>query len=252
MIDTHAHLNDEKLNAKKIIDEMHTDGLSKIITIGASPDDFDDAILIASKHSDVYACIGVHPYYADVLDDSLLKRMKELALGDKVVGIGEFGLDFHVDTPTRDVQKIAFEKQIRLAYEAKLPMCLHIRDAHGEALDILKKNIKFTKYGVIIHCFSGSREMAVEYVRLGFYISFSGSITYKKSNSEIVKAVPKDRILFETDAPYLSPQPLRGSVNEPKNTIITAKIVADLRGESFESLEQASDENVKRLFSKMK
>lgn len=252
MIDTHAHLNDEKLDATRIIGEMHTDGLSRIITIGASSDDFDETIKIALNNPDVYACIGVHPYYADTLSDALIERMKKLAREDKVVGIGEFGLDYHVDQPSREVQRSAFERQIRLAYETKLPMCLHIRDAHGDALEILKQNKDFTKYGVIIHCFSGSKEMAEEYVRLGFYISFSGSITYKKTNVEILRVVPRDRILFETDAPYLSPQPLRGTVNEPKNTLVTAKIVAELLGERFEDLEKSADENTRRIFSKMK
>lgn len=254
MIDTHCHLDDAKLDAKSIIETMKIDGLEKIITIGTSVTDIENVVNIAENNSDVYACIAIHPYYADSLTGDVEEKMAKLSKSSKVVGIGEFGLDYHdyPGAPSRDEQRRAFVSQIKLADKLSLPICLHIRDAHGDALEILKENSKYINNSGIIHCFSGSPEVAREYVKLGFYISFSGSITYKKSYEEIIKAVPLNRMLFETDSPYLAPQGLRGTINVPKNTIITAEFVADKLGLSYSEIEKIERENVLRLFKKIK
>ncbi len=254
MIDSHAHLDDERLNVDDIVLSMKNDSLSKIITIGTKRDDIAIAANIASNYKDVYCCIGIHPYYADSYDDEIEKTIEKLAKNPKVVGIGEFGLDYHdyPGLPPRDVQKLVMEKQIKLAYKLKLPFSLHIRDAHGDAIEVLKKCKDYLTYSGVVHCFTGSKEVASEYLKLGLYISFSGSITYKKTYEEIIKAVPVNRMLFETDSPYLSPTPLRGTINEPKNTILTLKFVADTLDIDYKYLEKIEEENVLKLFSKIK
>ena len=254
MIDSHAHLDDDRLNVYEIVSTMKASGLEKIITIGTKPEDLYKAVEIARENKNVYACIAIHPYYADIYDEKVEKNIIDFAKDEKVVGIGEFGLDYHdyPGLPPKDVQMDVMEKQIKLAYSLKLPFSLHIRDAHGDALAILKKCKDYLKYSGIVHCFSGSKEIANEYIKLGLYISFSGSITYKKSYEEIIKSVPLDRMLFETDSPYLAPQGLRGQINEPKNTVITAKFVADTLDIDYKKLEAIERENIYRLFTKMK
>lgn len=254
MIDTHAHLTDSQLNAEAIISSMQTDGLEKIICVGYDMPSSEGSFELAKKYDSIYAAVGIHPSDVGSATEDDMKRLAELSRHPKVVAIGEIGLDYHYEDTDKENQKKWLIRQLKLVEQCGLPAIFHLRDAFGDMLDIIKEYRSCLVSGAVMHCFSGSLETAYNYLDMGFYISFSGSVTFKNAHkfSEIVPEIPSDRLLVETDCPYLAPTPLRGSVNEPKNVWLTAQKVAELRNCDIKEIEKITADNAYALFTKMK
>lgn len=254
LIDSHAHLTDPRFDADGIIGNMESDGLEKIITVGFDPESSRKCKEIAEAHKNVYFAAGVHPDDSQRLTCDPCAELLALAKSPKCIAIGEIGLDYHYDSTEREVQKKWFSRQLGIAEEADLPVVFHIRDAYEDSERIVRENLSRLKRGGVVHCFSGSRETAEVFLSMGFYISFTGSITFKnaKKFAEIVRAVPLDRILVETDCPYLTPEPHRGETNYPKYVRFVAEKIAEYKGADFTEVERATRENTYRLFYKMK
>ena len=251
LIDSHAHLDDKRFNRdrKKLIENFENDGLELVVNIGADLKSSIDSVKLAEEYENIYAAVGVHPHSAKELDDDMLEIIRSFASREKVVAIGEIGLDYYYDNSPRDVQKIWFKKQLDLAKEVDLPVVIHTRDASQETFDILKEAQDGTLRGVL-HCYSGSLEMALEYIKMGFYISLAGPVTFKnsKESKKVAQGVPLERLLIETDSPYLTPEPNRGKRNEPAYVRYVAAEIAELRGISYEELIEATSRNTKELF----
>lgn len=251
MIDTHAHLDMLKTE-EDLIDSINS--LDCIITIGCDKEEIYKAVNIANKYDNVYASIGYHPYDIKGLTDEDIKQLKKLALeNEKVVAIGEAGLDYYRDITPKNLQWEFFEKQIALAKELNLPLIVHSRSANEDTVKILQENAPYPASG-IIHCFGGDIPMMEKCVDMGFYISFAGNVTYPKANNlrEVLKRTPLDRLILETDSPFLSPQKRRGKPNKPSNIFYTLEFVADFLGIDKEELEKITDQNAQRLFKKIK
>ena len=249
MIDTHAHLDMLK-SEKDLIDSIEK--LDYIITIGCNIKEIYKAVDIANKYENVFASVGFHPYDVKDLDLDKIGILKELALANKkVVAIGEAGLDYYRDITPKEKQWKFFEKQIELAKDLGLPIIVHSRNANEDTVEILKQYAPFENSG-IIHCFGGDIDMMEKCVDLGFYISFAGNITYPKADNlrEVLKRTPLNRLLLETDSPFLSPQKRRGKPNKPSNIFYTLEFVANYLGLDKDELERITDENAKRLFKK--
>lgn len=252
LIDSHAHIYDEKYGdgGNSIIESMAADNLEHIVCVGCDMDSSRTCVELSENNSALYAVIGVHPYDAETVTPENLSELKRLALSsDKVVAIGEIGLDFHYDGADRQGQVEAMRLQYELANELKLPTVYHIRDGFGEFYEFAKDR-KFD-YGAILHCFSGSAEIAEYYAKKGFYISFAGTVTYKNAVNlaRAAAVVPIDRLLIETDSPYLSPEPFRGKTNYPKNVALVAERLAEIKGISAADMERYTAENAKRIFN---
>ena len=256
LIDTHCHLNDEKLlcNADRIVASFKDDGLESAICVGYDMPSSECAVTLAEKFEEIYAAVGVHPHDADTLDDEACQRILELAKHKKVVAIGEIGLDYYYDLSEREVQKSAFAKQIELANQAELPIALHVRDAYEDTRKILFDMKGYIKNGLLLHCYSGSSEYVKIFDKLDAYYAFGGAITFKnaKHNLESLAVVPKGRLLLETDCPYMTPVPFRGKTNEPKYVSLVAQKAAQVLGMSVEKIEEITTQNAKRLFTRMK
>ena len=249
LFDTHAHLDDEKfaLDRDEVIKKANDEGVSLIVNVAADMESAVTTLDLAEKHSFIYAAVGVHPYDAPYLKEEDISKLKEMAKNEKVVAIGEIGLDYHFEDTDKEGQKRGFIRQIELAKELKLPYIVHDRDSHQDCFDIIKESGYFRG---VMHCFSGSAEFARQMINLGFYISFAGTVTFKNAKKviEAAKVVPLDRLLIETDSPYLSPVPHRGERNNPLNVRKTLETIADLRGISYDELEKITMENGKRFF----
>lgn len=256
LIDTHCHLTDERLapEVEDIIRSMPADGLSALVTVGYDRESSLAGLRLAEEYADVWCTLGVHPHDADKLDDATAAEFVALAAHPKVLAIGEIGLDYYYDLSPREVQKDAFRRQIVLADECGLPVCLHVRDAYGDCLDILTECRDRLSHGVLLHCYSGSAEMVREFDRFGAYFAFGGAITFKNArrNLEALSVVPRDRLLLETDCPYMAPVPYRGRTNRPAYVSLVADKAAEVTGMSREEIERVTTENAKRLFIKMK
>ncbi len=252
LIDSHAHLdmNDFEDDLDKVLERAREGGLTHIITIGIDLDSSIKALDLAKRYDYIYSTVGFHPHNADEATGGMLARLKLLAEEPEVVAWGEIGLDFYRDISSRERQITIFEEQLDLALEAGLPVVIHNRDADREVLDILKRRGKTGLKGVI-HCFSGDYDLAVNFLDLGYYISIPGVVTFKNAARlrEVAAGIPLDRMLIETDCPYLSPEPKRGKRNEPLYVTYTAKKVAELRGINYEELALKTSENALRLFS---
>ena len=234
--------------------------LSGAVDIGFDVESSDLAAAHAERWHWCYAAAGCHPHNVKYMDDVLLGRIKSIALKDKVVAVGEIGLDFHYDLSDRDTQRKWFRKQIRLANELRMPITVHAREADQEVMDILKDEGAFSderkgwfggeSAGVLLHCFSGSAEFGMEYVRLGATISVAGPVTYKNNRKTVamVGAVPIEHLLVETDAPYLTPVPFRGKRNTPLFVEYTARKVAEIKGLTFEETARITTENARRFY----
>jgi TatD DNase family protein len=251
LIDTHAHIDMEnyKDNFDEILVEAKNNGVEKIIIPAVEPPTFSNIIKIAEKYDNIYASVGIHPCSAKEYKDELYQEMLELAKHKKVVAIGETGLDYYWDKSFNELQKEVFEKQISLAKKVNKPIIVHDRDAHGDVLEILKRT-NAAEPGVIMHCFSGSREFAKECIREGFYIAIGGVVTFKnaKEIKEIAQIVPADKLLLETDSPYLSPEPHRGKENQPAYVKYVAQKIAELRNISLEELAGITSANAIKVF----
>lgn len=255
LFDTHAHYDDNRFKNEyeggtdgAILDCLN-DCVGNIVNIGTNLDNSKASIALAEKYNEVYASVGIHPSDALLYDDVdfVMSELEKMLKHPKVVALGEIGLDYHWDDVPRDVQMIYFRKQMELASKLDVPVIIHDREAHGDCMEVIKD---FPNVRGIFHSFSGSPEMATELVKMGWYISFSGPVTYKnaKQPKEACKVVPSDRILIETDAPYLPPVPHRGELNRSTYMYFTALEIANLRGVTIEEIEKITTENAKRIF----
>lgn len=247
--DSHAHLDDARFNADRaqILRELSAHGVDFIMNVGCDLASSVRSVALARQYPFVYAAVGSHPDDAAAVDGALLERYRALCAEEKVRAIGEIGLDyFHEDVP-RVQQMIAFEQQLELAEALGLPVIVHERDAHGDAMDILRRHPNATG---VFHCFSGSAEMALWLAERGWYLGFTGVVTFKNARRavEAVQALPLDRILIETDCPYMAPEPHRGKRNDSRLVPLVAAKIAEIRGLSAEEFGEISTENAKRLF----
>jgi TatD DNase family protein len=263
VIDAHCHLNFSAFekDCDEVIKSAFKASVTKIINVGTKIDSSEKAIDLAEKYNNLYAAIGVHPHHADKLESDWLDKLEQLAKRQKVVGIGEIGMDYFSyksnDIVDPKLQKEVFIKQIELAYKLKLPLQIHNRQAEKDIIDILLKNKSYLLNPPgMFHCFSGSIDFLKKALGLGFYIGFDGNITYNgiapgedTDLKDLVRHTPLDRIIIETDSPYLAPVPKRGSRNMPEYVIITAEFIAKLKGLTFAEIEAKTTENATKLFN---
>jgi TatD DNase family protein len=250
LIDTHAHIDyaDYDTDRDEVIRSAHEQGVRYIINIGSSLQGSLNSVALSDRYPNVYAVVGCHPHDAKDFSDADFAQIRSLALSPKVVAIGEIGLDYYRNLSPQDRQQELFVSFIRLARELNLPAVIHTRQAQDDTLRIVRQE-KLTR--AIVHCFSGDERFMRDCLDMGFFISFTCNITYKKSQAlrGLAKAVPLDRLCLETDAPYLSPEGFRGKRNEPKFVRLLAQTVADLRGITLEDVAKATTENAKKFFS---
>ncbi len=251
LIDSHAHLEmpEFRKDLEAVIQRAEESGVEYIFTVGTEKKDWKRALEIADSHPTIYAILGVHPHNAKEIDDQTYPTLRELCRNGKVKAYGEIGLDFFRNLSPRDLQLKRFREQIGLAKELGLPLVIHDREAHQETLEILKSE-RAEACGGIIHCFSGNYEMAKTCIDMGFHISIPGSITFKNAEAfrEIVRRIPLESLLVETDAPFLTPVPFRGKRNEPSYVRYTAQRVAEVKKISLEEVAEATTENALRVF----
>ncbi len=253
IIDTHCHLADPKLDAdlEGVLDRAREARVDAIVSVGAiSSIEIDRrTVEIAEGHAQVYAAIGVHPHDAKDCDADRISALRELAQSEKVVAIGESGLDFHYLHSSVEAQEAALRCHLELASELKLPITIHCRNAE-ERLVAIVREVGMPARGGVIHCFTGNTDAAREFVALGFHISFSGIVTFRNARDiqQAAPTVPDDRVMVETDAPYLAPEPYRGKRNEPAYVRRTLEVLATLRGVEADSLETITSGNARRLF----
>ena len=254
LFDSHSHLNDEKFDEdrEEQIKKIRESGVSNFITAGYSVESSKKALEIAKKYDFIYTTAGVSPNDIPQTEEELWKQLAEIEKiveknKEKICAIGEIGLDYYWNTDNKELQKKAFIEQIKIANKYNLPIVIHTREAVMDTLQILKEN-KVTKTGVF-HCCPQNRELIKEGLKLGFYISFAGPITFKNSKNaeEMIDLVPNDRILIETDSPYLAPEPVRGTRNTPANVKYIAQKIADVKGLTLEEVEKITFENTKNI-----
>lgn len=254
-VDSHAHIDGKEFDADRddVVARARAAGVRAILNVGTGDPhggNFERAVAVAEKYEGVYAAVGVHPHDAKLYDEAAEALLLEFVRGRRVVAVGEIGLDYHYDNSPREVQRAVFARQLRLAREEGLPVIIHSRDADAETLDILGAEYAGTERGGVMHCFGGGPALAEGALALGFYISFAGNVTFKKAEPlrEVALTVPLDRLLVETDCPYLAPVPLRGRRNEPAYVVETARFLANLRGVGPEEFGRTTTENFTRLF----
>lgn len=250
LFDTHTHLNDEKFDddREEVIRRARENGVSLIMNIGYNRETIRTCMELAEEYSFIYAAVGWHPHDAKDATEEDFALIAKLAEHPKVVALGEMGLDYYWDNSPRDVQAEVFRRQIDLARQVKLPIVIHDRDAHADIVSVLREE-KAHEVGGIMHCFSGDWEMAKQCLDMNFYISFGGPLTFKKAEEtrEVARKVPLERLLIETDAPYLSPEPYRGKRNETAHVRFVAEKLAEIRGLSLEELADITMNNGKNL-----
>ncbi len=250
LIDTHTHINYlEKITPEESVKNALDNGVEILLVPTASPKDVEFVPEFVKRFDNVYGMLGVHPEDAEKWTDDILNKIREYSKSEKIVAIGEIGLDYYWDKEHKDIQKDIFIKQVKLANELNLPISVHDRDAHKDTFDILKEYNKTSK--VVMHCFSGSVEFAKECLKEGWYIAIGGVVTFKSAYKmqEVAKAVPLDRLLLETDAPYLTPVPFRGKENQPAYVKYVAEEIAKLRGITFGKVAIATTDNAKAVFN---
>lgn len=249
MIDTHSHINMiEGTPIESVIQNAIENGVDKIIVPSAYPKDIDDVIKLVNRYDNVYGMLGVHPTEVKDWTDDLADKIREYSKNPKIVAIGEIGLDYYWDKSFNDLQKEIFIKQIKLANELNLPISIHDREAHKDTFDILKEHNKNSK--IVMHCFSGSVEFANECIKEGMYIALGGVVTFKNAvkMKEVAINIPLDRLLLETDAPYLTPVPFRGKENQPAYTKYVAEEIAKLRNITVDEINKATTQNTFEVF----
>ena len=249
LIDTHCHLDFPQFDADRdlVIQQAKEAGISYFINIGSTLESSSAACALARKYPEIYASVGVHPHDADNFNRQTEDSLKELARNNKVVAIGETGLDYYRNLSSEKNQKQAFNKQIELAKALNLPLVLHCRQAAKQVMQILEAAMPLR---AVVHCFSGSKDFLNDCLKLGFFISFTCNVTYKKAQDlkELVKSTPLDRLMLETDAPYLSPEEFRGKRNTPAQIKLLAQQVARIKGVSFEQIADKTTQNAKAFF----
>ena len=253
LFDSHCHLDDEKFNEdrEELIQNIFEFGITKLVSAGYSLESSKRALEISKKYSQIYVTSGISPNdipkNVEEFEEEL-EELKEIATNRKVVAIGEIGLDYYWNKENKDLQKYAFIKQIELANSLNLPIVIHTREALTDTLDILKNNTVLKKG--VFHCCPLNKELVKEALKLGFYISFAGPITFKNSKNanEVILLVPDNKMLIETDSPYLSPEPLRGKRNDPRNVKYMAKKIAQVKGYTIEQIAKLTYENACKIF----
>lgn len=252
LFDTHAHLNAEQFNEdlEEVIARAQEAGVTNMVVVGFDRPTITRAMELVESYEFIYACVGWHPVDAIDMTEEDLKWIEELAAHPKVVAIGEMGLDYHWDKSPKDIQKDVFRRQIRLAKKVKLPIVIHNREATQDIVEILKEE-GAAEVGGIMHCFSGSAETAKECVNMNFYISLGGPVTFKnaKKPKEVAAEIPLDKLLIETDCPYLAPHPFRGKRNEPSYVKLVAEQIAEIKGLTYEEVAEATTQNAKKCFA---
>lgn len=249
MIDTHTHINMiEGLSIDEVIENAKANGIEKILVPSAYPKDIEDIMSLVEKYDCVYGMLGVHPSEVKDWNDNLIDKIKEYSKNPKIIAIGEIGLDYYWDKSFNDLQKEVFIKQIKLANELNLPISIHDREAHKDTFDILKEYNHGSK--IVMHCFSGSTEFAKECIKEGWYIALGGVVTFKNAikMKEVAKEIPPEKLLLETDAPYLTPVPFRGKENQPAYTKYVAEEIAKLRDTTVEEIDKITTANAKEVF----
>ncbi len=254
-IDSHCHLNDDAYNEdlNQVIERLDKSGVNIAVTIGYDLESSIKGLEIANANENIYCVVGFHPECVASYKDEMLLELEKLCDNEKVVAIGEIGLDYHYEGYDKDLQKEIFIKQLDLARKLQLPVVIHQRDCGFDLLEILKKHSHGIK-GIILHCFSESVEMAKEFLKLGCYISFAGTLTFKNARQlpEVAKLVPLDKMLTETDCPYLTPHPFRGRRNEPSYVTYVVEKLAEIKGMTVTEIEKQVEDNLKRVFDKIK
>lgn len=251
LVDSHAHLDDKRFDNDRedIIKNLKENNIEFIVNPGADLETSKKAVNLAKNNDNIYAAVGVHPHDVKDMDKNTIEELRKLAEEEKVVAIGEIGLDYYYDNSPRELQKKWFREQIKLAKELDLPIIIHDRDAHEDTYNILKEE-NDEKLRGIMHCYQSSLEMSSQFIDLGFFISLAGPITFKnaKTPKEVAKGVSLDNLLIETDSPYLTPHPYRGKRNEPKHVKYVAQTIADLKNISIEEVMEKTRNNTKKIF----
>jgi TatD DNase family protein len=252
LIDSHAHLQDEEFadDLDSVLKNSWDSGLEKIVCIGYDYDSSRKAVELSTKYEQIYAVVGIHPHNAKDLNKEVIAKLFKLAKHEKVVAIGEIGLDFYRNLSTPEQQRKAFITQIKVARELNKPVVIHDRDAHQEVINIIKKE-KAGKNQGIMHCYSGHVPLALELMREGFFISIAGPVTYKnaKKTQEVAAKISINRLLIETDCPYLAPEPKRGTRNEPANVKYVAAKIAEIRRQTIEEISYHTNLNLKNVLN---
>ena len=256
IIDSHCHLDYEPMssNLNKVIERAVLKNVKYLLSISTTDESYDKILKIVENYKNVYGTYGIHPHetknYKSLLSEQIIKKVN---LNNKIIGIGETGLDFFYDHSDRSIQKKLFIEHIKAAQDLSLPLIVHTRSAENETYDILKSESKNKKVKVLIHCFTGTRDFAHKLIDIGCYISASGVVTFKKSKelADTFLSLPNDRILVETDSPYLSPEPLRGKPNEPSHIIHTVNFLAKLKNLNPQSFAETTSSNFFKLFGKL-
>jgi TatD DNase family protein len=250
IFDSHAHYDDDafKEDRDETIKGLCKENVIGVLNCGASIQGARDSVELANKYDFFYAAVGIHPEHADQFDEKIIGELKLLAENKKVKAIGEIGLDYYYEeNPPREIQKTTFRTQMSLAKELGLPVVIHDRDAHEDTLNILKE---FPQVTGVVHCFSGSIEFAKECLKLGYYIGFTGVVTFKNAKKiiDVAKEVPLDRVLVETDAPYMAPVPYRGKRNQSDYVKYIIEKLAEIKETTVEKISEITIENTKKLF----
>ena len=250
MIDSHAHLDEERFDEDRdeLIKSLKENAISYVINPSSDMETSRRVVELSNKYDNIFAAVGIHPHDAEGFKEEDLDELRELSNNEKVVAIGEIGLDYYYDNSPRDIQKEVFKKQLELSHELDLPVIIHTRDAMGDTYDILKE-FEGRVRGVM-HCYTGSIEMAEKFMKLGFYISIAGPVTFKNAVNvrEMAKQIPLERLLIETDSPYLAPVPNRGKRNDPTNVRYVADMLANLKEIQIDNIIEHSRENTVELF----
>lgn len=254
LVDSHCHLNYKGLveDQQAVLGRARAAGVSKMLNISTRASEWDEVIGLAEREDDVMASVGIHPHEADVHPDVETKTLVARAAHPRVVGIGESGLDYYYDRSDRARQRQSFRAHVAAALETQLPLIVHTRDAEADTYEILAEEMGKGRYPALIHCFTASQDFADKVLALGLYISISGIVTFKnaKALQDVARTVPLDRLLIETDSPFLAPVPHRGKPCEPAFVADTARFLAELRGEPLETLAEATTANFYALFAK--
>jgi TatD DNase family protein len=260
LVDTHAHLDFSQFDEDRelVLERAADEGVSCVVTVGFDLESSREAVALANDHTHVKACVGVHPHDASTVTPEAIRDLRELSEDRQVVAIGEIGLDYYRDRSPRTTQRRVLREQLELAAEAGKPVVVHDREAHGDTMGALREwcetvtasNGKLRPPLGVVHCFSGDQAMADELFELGFFISVAGPVTYNNARrlQELVLRLPLDKLLVETDCPFLSPHPHRGQRNEPARVRLVASKVAEIRGVSLEEVARATTENARLLF----
>jgi len=248
LVDTHAHL-DVVDSISEVLERAFKNGVETVVAVSSDLDSSRRTIEISNSFLTVYSAVGIHPHGASCFNESVLAQLANLVSEKRVKAIGETGLDYHYSHSSRELQIISFTNHIGLSIEFDLPVIIHIREAFEDVLNILRKP-DFSNARGVIHCFTGDYETAKGFIDLGFFISFSGIVTFKNAENarDAAKRIPLDRMLIETDSPYLAPVPFRGKRNEPAYVMYVAEKIAEIRGTSYEKIAEITTSNAKELF----